>query len=217
MLRLSSLGSASILAMPSICSAMRSRIRFPCSGWYTSRPRNMIVILTLCPSPRNLATWRVLVSKSPGPIFGRYFISLIPTWTVLRRLSLARWASSNLNLPKSMIRHTGGLAMGATSTRSRSSSLAIARASGSGLIPSWTPSGSTSRTSRARIRSLIRCSVVVSATMRHHTSHSGPRSFREPIGGRGADGRAEPAPEGRSTWRTMLPAVQGGGQVEAAQ
>ena len=30
---------------------------------------------------RNLATWRVLVSKSPGPIFGRYFISLIPTWS----------------------------------------------------------------------------------------------------------------------------------------
>ena len=56
MLRLSSLGSASTLATPSICSAMRSRIRLPCSGWYTSRPRNMIVILTLCPSFRNLAT-----------------------------------------------------------------------------------------------------------------------------------------------------------------
>ena len=35
------------LPMPSICSAIRSRIRLPNSGWKTSRPRNMIVILTL--------------------------------------------------------------------------------------------------------------------------------------------------------------------------
>jgi len=75
--------------------------------------------------------------------------------------------------------------MGATSTRSRSSSLAIARASGNALMPSCTPSGSTSRTSRARMRSLIRCSVVVSATMRHHTSHLGSRSFRKPFVERG--------------------------------
>ena len=49
----------------------------PSSGWAISRPRNMIVTLTLWPSPRNCSTLRVLVSKSPAPILGRYFISLI--------------------------------------------------------------------------------------------------------------------------------------------
>src|ERR1019366_7969527 len=121
MLRPSSRGMDSDLPSPSIWSAIRSRIFLPSSGWKTSRPRNMIVILTLWPSSRNLATCRVLVSKSPSPILGRYFISLIPTWTALRLDSLARWAASNLNFPKSMMRQTGGLAIGATSTRSRSS------------------------------------------------------------------------------------------------
>src|SRR5579863_2255975 len=69
-----------------------------------------------------------------------------------------------------MILHTGGEACGATSTRSRSISRAIASASGNVLIPSCLPSGSTSRTSRARIRSLIRCSSVVGkAVIRHHS------------------------------------------------
>src|SRR5580698_2062076 len=68
-----------------------------------------------------------------------------------------------------MIRQTGGLAMGATSTRSRSSVRAIVSASGSGFMPSCWPSGSTSRTSRARMRSLIRCSLVAAVTIRHHS------------------------------------------------
>ena len=51
----------------------------PSSGCCISRPRNMIVTLTLCPSPRNCSTLRVLVSKSPAPILGRYFISLTTT------------------------------------------------------------------------------------------------------------------------------------------
>ncbi len=38
--------------------------------------------------------WRTFVSKSPLPIFGRNFTSLIDTWTVLRRDSLAFWLSS---------------------------------------------------------------------------------------------------------------------------
>src|SRR5918994_4160994 len=57
-----------------------------------------------------------------------------------------------------MMRQTGGFAMGATSTRSRSRPRAIRRASGPGLIPSWPPSGPIRRTSRARMRSLKRCS-----------------------------------------------------------
>ena len=59
-----------------------------------------------------------------------------------------------------MIRQTGGLAIGATSTRSRSSSRARRSASGTALIPSWSPSGPMRRTSRARMRSLIRCCSV---------------------------------------------------------
>ena len=197
MLRPSSFGAASILAIEPTCSATWSRSFLPNSGWLISRPRNMIVILTLWPSPRNLVTWRVLVSKSPTPILGRYFISLMLLLVALRRDSLARWASSNLNLPKSMIRHTGGLALGATSTRSKSSWRAMASASGSGLIPSCTPSGSTRRTSLARIRSLIRCSLVSGAgAMRHHSFISGP------VRKKGGRRKATPATGGRSTRRT---------------
>ena len=65
------------------CSATWSRIFMPSSGWDTSRPRNMIVTFTLWPSARNSATLRVLVSKSPCPILGRYFISLIETLRAL--------------------------------------------------------------------------------------------------------------------------------------
>jgi hypothetical protein len=98
------------------------------------------------------------VSKSPVPIFGRYFISLMLVLVVLRRDSFARWAASYLKRLKSMIRQTGGFASAATSTKSRSSCRAMFSASGSDLIPSCLPSGSIRRTSRARIRSLIRCS-----------------------------------------------------------
>ena len=71
----------------------------PSSGWATSRPRNMIVIFTLWPSPRNFPTERVLVAKSPPPILGRYFISLMETLLALRRDSLSRWAASYFHLP----------------------------------------------------------------------------------------------------------------------
>lgn len=67
-----------------------------------------------------------------------------------------------------MILHTGGLASGATSTRSRSSWRATASASGRGFTPSCLPSASMSRTSRARIRSLTRWSLdSVKAGMRY--------------------------------------------------
>src|SRR3954451_1178829 len=72
-----------------------------------------------------------------------------------------------------MILATGGLAMGATSTRSRSSSRAMARASGSGLMPICWASGPTRRTSRARMRSLIRGSFVVGAAMTAHSCAMG--------------------------------------------
>src|SRR5436305_2203521 len=56
MLRPSTLGAASTLARSLTLSATRSRIFSPSSWWLISRPRNMIVIFTLWPSPRNLDT-----------------------------------------------------------------------------------------------------------------------------------------------------------------
>src|SRR5579875_2125894 len=89
---------------------------------------------------------------------------------VFRRDSLARCAVSYLNRLKSMILQTGGLASGATSTRSRSIERAMDSASGSGLTPSCVPSESMRRTSRARMRSLIRWSPwSAAAAMRHHS------------------------------------------------
>ena len=50
----------------------------------------------------------------------------------------------------------------------------MARASGNSLIPSCSPSGSTRRTSRARMRSLMRGSLVVTvAAIRLHSLSSG--------------------------------------------
>src|SRR6266511_4416103 len=58
-----------------------------------------------------------------------------------------------------MIRQTGGWACGATSTRSRSSSRALRRASWVATTPIWSPSGPTSRTCGERILSFRRGSV----------------------------------------------------------
>lgn len=196
MFRPSSLGAASTLAKVCTDSATWSRIFLPRSGWLISRPLNMIVIFTLCPSPKKRATCRVLVSKSPAPIFGRYFISLMLVLVDLRRDSLARWAVSYLKRLKSMIRHTGGRASAATSTRSRSNFLAIERASGRALTPSCLPSGSMSKTSRARILSLIRCSLWSgAAAMRHHSFESNKPSL--PDAKKGGRQEATPAYGGR--------------------
>ena len=99
MLRPSNLGNTSTRPTWATASATLSRMRRPSWGCCISRPRNMIVTLTLLPSPRNASTLRVLVAKSPGPIFGRYFISLTRTWVDFRRDSLARWDCSYLNFP----------------------------------------------------------------------------------------------------------------------
>src|SRR5688572_18720380 len=59
-----------------------------------------------------------------------------------------------------MIRHTGGRAVGDTSTRSRLFSCASASASRTGRIPSWDPSSPITRTCGTRIRSLTRVSFA---------------------------------------------------------
>src|SRR5215813_13091290 len=61
-----------------------------------------------------------------------------------------------MNFPKFMIRQTGGLAVGAISTKSRLASLAFWRASAIGTIPSASPASPIRRTSFQRICSLTR-------------------------------------------------------------
>src|SRR5947209_1882843 len=56
---------------------------------------------------------------------------------------------------------TGGRAVAATSTRSRSDSRANSNAFAIGTMPTCSPLGPTSRTSGTRIRSLMRGSVVM--------------------------------------------------------
>src|ERR1051325_2917842 len=63
-----------------------------------------------------------------------------------------------------MIRHTGGWASGATSTRSRSSSRDLLSASSIVTMPIWVPSDPTRRTCGARILSFTRGSTETS----HH-------------------------------------------------
>ena len=82
-----------------------------------------------------------------------------------------------------MIRQTGGFALSATSTRSSSAALAMRSASGRGLMPSWAPSTSIRRTSRARIRSLIRGSSLGGGAMADHCSRA------HPFGGSGCTAR----------------------------
>src|SRR5713101_5146462 len=61
-----------------------------------------------------------------------------------------------MNFPKFMIRQTGGLAVGAISTRSRLASFAFWSASAIGTIPSASPASPIRRTSFQRICSLTR-------------------------------------------------------------
>src|SRR6266436_7435435 len=74
------------------------------------------------------------------------------------RASFCRRACMYLNLPKSMIRQTGGCASAATSTRSMSRWRARSSACWIGRIPSCSPSALTTRTSLTRMPSLIRMS-----------------------------------------------------------
>jgi|ERR1019366_5501114 hypothetical protein len=55
-----------------------------------------------------------------------------------------------------MMRQTGGCAVGETSTKSRVFSRAILSASKGVMMPNWFPSSSITRTSRTRMRSLVR-------------------------------------------------------------
>ena len=73
-------------------------------------------------------------------------------------------------------RVTGGLDMGATSTRSYPRSCASCRARGVGMTPSWLPSSSTTRTCGTRIISLTRRSLL--RLVPHHCSIPSVRPAR---------------------------------------
>ena len=72
------------------------------------------------------------------------------------RASRARFCSWYWYFPKSMMRQTGGTAVGEISTRSSPFCLAIASACGGGMMPSCAPVSSITRISRTRMRSLTR-------------------------------------------------------------
>src|SRR5947208_2983083 len=78
----------------------------------------MIVIFTLWPSPRNFDTWRVLVSKSPEPILGRYFISLMAVLRKDERQALGSTPASGSIATWTPITSRGGGPVGATSPSS---------------------------------------------------------------------------------------------------
>lgn len=110
------------------------------------------------------------------------------------------------------MRTTGGRASGATSTRSRSRFRASVSASGRALMPSWDPSGDMTRTSRARIRSLIRGSRLLSAMA--SSLHRGAGSFWLAHGGtrpaRGTSANHRCLPAFRSTVRNPSSSARSG-------
>src|SRR5579884_3912092 len=128
MLRPSMRGARSTTPTSASCCAIRRRICSPTCGWAISRPRNHIDTRTLSPSLRKLPTVRVLTCRSCSPIFGLRRMPFNSDDLDFLCATRSRLACSYLYFPKSMIRHTGGLAVGATSTRSRPASRRPGRA-----------------------------------------------------------------------------------------
>ena len=71
------------------------------------------------------------------------------------------WRLRTCTCRKSMSLATGGFAIGATSTRSRSASAANRRAISTRTMPTCSPFGPTNRTSGTRMRSLMRGSLML--------------------------------------------------------
>src|SRR5262245_64758770 len=116
-----------------------------------------------------------------------------------------------MNFPKFMIRQTGGLAVGAISTRSRLACFAFSSASAIATIPSASPDSPMSRTSFHRICSLTRMLFLSIRHLRDYFLHSllDCLSRRGPKGGdRHRSGiPAVPQPDGGSTRRGLLLSV----------
>src|SRR5712692_10548664 len=153
-------GLLSATAMSDTASTIFCSIFQPSSVWAISRPLKRTVTLALWPSSRNRRTCFNLKSKSCRSVLGPIFTSLTMIVVCFLRASFSRRACVYLYLPKSMMRQTGGLASGATSTRSSSWVRAVSSAVWMGMMPSCSPSALTTRTSRTRIPSLIRMSFA---------------------------------------------------------
>src|SRR5256884_4586243 len=203
-IRPSSRGLFSVLAMSCVASTILLSIFQPSSVWAISRPLKRTVTLALWPSSRKRRTCFSLKSKSCRSVFGPILTSF--TWIVVcfLRASFCRRACVYLYLPKSMMRHTGGWASGATSTRSSSCCRAVSSACWMGMTPSCAPSAPTTRTSRTRIPSLIRISfawlidalLVVSRRIRR-AGQGGPAARSRTAHGETGRARADLAREVR--------------------
>src|SRR5258708_25992085 len=92
-----------------------------------------------------------------------------------------------------MMRHTGGLAVGATSTRSSACSWARRNASSTATIPACEPSASTRRTSRTLILSLILVvlSMISSPPRERRASRPEIRDQPRPLRGSGRRRRSQ--------------------------
>src|SRR5499425_378129 len=179
-------GWFSITATSDMISVIFVSIFQPSSVWAISRPLNRTVTLALLPSSRNRRTCFALKSKSCVSVLGPSLTSF--TWIVVCFLRASFWrrACMYLYFPKSMIRHTGGTASAATSTRSMSPCRASSNACAMGRIPSCSPSALTTRTSRTRIPSLIRISLDCMGVSLSCGSRSARAAHGE-SGGAGAD------------------------------
>jgi hypothetical protein len=131
------------------------------SGCVASRPRKRTSTFTLCPSSKNRRAARTRTCKSWSSVRGRSRTSLTSEICWFFLASRARLSDSNLNLPRSAMRHTGGSAVAATSIRSSPASSARRIASSVGITPICWPSASRTRTSGARIWRLVRGPVGV--------------------------------------------------------
>ena len=93
-----------------------------------------------------------LKSRSWSSVLGRSLISLSTMVDWWRRDNFSFFDVSYLNLPKSMILHTGGAARGLTSTSSSPCSSARRSASWVGMMPTCEPSAPITRTSGTLMR-----------------------------------------------------------------
>lgn len=133
-----------------------SRPWINCLSRYFSRPRSVSWICTRLPSARNSSAFFALRTRSCDPVPSRTRIPLISTsfaFFLDFRASLSSWY---WYLPRSIMRATGGFAVGEISMRSSPSCRAISSASPVGLMPKFSPDELMTRTSGARIALLMR-------------------------------------------------------------
>lgn len=116
-----------------------------------SRPRRRMSTFTLSPRSRNFFACAARISRSWVPVANPMRIPLTSDSFCFLPCSRSPFSRSYLNLPNSMMRATGGLAVGAISMRSRPRSPAALSASESEITPRLFPSSSMTRRGDALI------------------------------------------------------------------